>query len=52
MHIVSTTTAYQGYSQNSPQRGGYGDVTAGDQIIISFLAYAKTAGQKCCVGIH
>ena len=52
MHIVSTTTQYQGYSQNSIHRGGYGDVAEGDQIIVSFDAYAKTAGQKCCAGIH
>jgi len=52
MHIVSTTTQYQGYSQNSVHRGGYGDVAEGDQIIVSFDAYAKTAGQKCCAGIH
>lgn len=52
LHLVSTTTKWQGYSQNSPQRGGYGDVTAGDKIIVSFDAYAKTAGQTCCIGIH
>lgn len=52
MHLVSTTNKWQGYSQNSVQRGGYGDVTAGDQIIVSFDAYAKTAGQTCCIGIH
>lgn len=52
MHIVTTTTQFQGYSQNSAARAGYGEVQPGDIVTVSFEAYAKTAGQKACVGIH
>lgn len=52
MHVISNTTQFQGYSQNSPTRGGYGDIKPGDTLVASFTAYSATAGQKGCIGIH
>lgn len=52
LHLVTTTTSYQGYSQAQDKRNGYGEIKAGDKVIISYSAYAKTAGQKCTVGCH
>ena len=52
LHLVTTTTQYQGLSQNSTNRGGYGEIQEGDIIVGSCLAYAATAGQTSCIGIH
>lgn len=52
LHLVTTATSYQGYSQNQGKRNGYGEIKAGDKVVISYSAYAKTAGQKCTVGCH
>ena len=52
LHLVTTTAPYQGYQQNEDKRSGDGEVTAGDVVIVSFFAYARTAGQKATVGIH
>lgn len=52
LHIVTTTTRYQGYSQGQEKRNGYGEIKAGDKVVVSFFAYAAAANQKACVGIH
>lgn len=52
MHVISNTTAYQGYSQNSPTRAGYGDVQPGDQVMVSYTAYGKNGNETVTVGIH
>ena len=52
LHLVTTTTQYQGYQQNEDRRSGDGEVKAGDTVVASFLAYARTSGQKACIGIH
>lgn len=52
LHLVTTTTSHQGYSQAQDKRNGYGEIKAGDKVIISYSAYAKTAGQTCTVGCH
>lgn len=51
-HIVTTTAQFQGYSQNSGNRSGYGEIKAGDIIIGSFMAYGKNGGEVACLGIH
>lgn len=52
LHLVTTASSYQGYSQAPDKRNGYGEIKAGDKVIISYSAYAKTAGQKCAVGCN
>ena len=52
LHLVTTATSYQGYSQSGYNRNGKDDIQAGDKIVVSFTAYAKTAGQKANIGIH
>lgn len=52
LHLVTTTTSFQGYSQAQDKRNGYGEIKAGDKVVISYSAYAKTAGQICTVGCH
>lgn len=52
LHLVTTASSYQGYSQAQDKRNGYGEIKAGDKVIISYSAYAKTAGQTCTVGCH
>lgn len=52
LHLVTTASSYQGYSQAPDKRNGYGEIKAGDKVIISYSAYAKTAGQTCTVGYH
>lgn len=52
LHLVTTATSYQGYAQSEYKRNGKDDIQAGDKIVVSFTAYAKTAGQKANIGIH
>jgi len=52
LHLVTTASPDQGYSQAQDKRNGYGEIKAGDKVIISYSAYAKTAGQTCTVGCH
>ena len=54
MHIVGTTARWQGYSQNSQTRNlvSYDAIKPGDVLTFSFEAYAKTAGQTACIGVH
>lgn len=52
LHIVTTTSAYQGYQQAQTNRNGYGEVAEGQKVICGFTAYSAVAGQKACIGIH
>lgn len=52
LHIVTTTTQYQGYQQNGAKRAGNGEVEYGDKVMVSFTAYAKSSGQQMSIGIH
>ena len=52
LHLVTTGTSFQGYEQAEYYRSGKDDIQAGDKIVVSFTAYAKTAGQKATIGIH
>ena len=51
LHLV-TSAQYQGYSQNPSKRNGYGEVSAGDVVMVSFAAYGAASGNTACVGIH
>lgn len=52
MHVISGTTSFQGYSQNSPTRAGYGDVQPGDLVMVQYVAYGKNGGETVTLGIH
>ena len=52
LHLVTTTTAFQGYQQNEDKRNGDNEIQAGDKITVSYYAYAATAGQQATVGVH
>lgn len=53
LHIKTTADLYQGYSQHIYKRSkSSGEITSGDVITVSFLAYAATAGQVASLGIH
>lgn len=52
MHVISNTNQYQGYSQNSSTRAGYGDVQPGDKVMVQYVAYGKNGGETVTLGIH
>lgn len=52
LHLVTTTTAFQGYEQNEDKRNGDNEIQAGEKITVSYYAYAATAGQQATVGVH
>lgn len=53
LHLVTTTTKFQGYQQGPPKRAGYGEIQAGDTLTISFTAYATVATSDIsCIGVH
>ena len=55
MHIITTATPYQGYSQSFRERGKDTDGLLGiDYLTFSFMGYAANATKEniACVGIH
>lgn len=52
LHLKTTTTTYQGYSQNETKRNGIYEVTAGDAVTISCEAYAASNCSVSLWGIH
>ena len=52
LHLVTTTTQFQGYSQNEAKRNGIYEVTAGDVVTISCEAYAASNCSTSLWGIH
>lgn len=56
MHIVSTASENQGYSQLISNRNGtYTDFKLSESLLVSFLAYGKSGGEKIkiqCLGTN
>ena len=52
LHLKTSGSKYQGYSQNSNQRNGYGEIKEGDNITVSFTAYAAENNITACIGMH
>ena len=52
LHVISNTTQYQGYSQNWTKRAGFGEISAGEILTVSFTAYLASAASIAPIGIH
>ena len=52
LHLVSTSTAFQGWQQNWTNRNGFGDILPNIQYTVSFTAFIKTAASFAPIGIH
>lgn len=52
LHVISNTTQFQGYSQNWTKRVGFGEISAGEILTVSFTAYLASAASIAPIGIH